>query len=788
MGKKLLRVIFGIYFLITLTVTTIQLAVEYSKTKTNIINEVMRLRTTFSSSIGTALWEFNQPQIESILSGLKDLNFLVGSKIEDTKGELQASTGIFPTDKDIKEVPNADFKDIYDVIFEKDNQKFNLIQFKFPVFITEADTKTDKSVGVVYFYTSESVVLDKVKDSFIIIFINSVVKTMALWLVFLLTINRMVERPLVQLTNIVKSINPAQPDAENANSSLSNIIDRNDELGDLSQKFILMLRTISGGINVINDLNKNLEQKVADRTLELQIKNRDITAILTNIKQGILTFSSDMKIEKEYSKHLESVYETNQISGADVIEFIFQKSTLPAQAQKDIRNLLICSFDEELMTFEINSDVLPTEAIEVRSDGDNKIVELIWEPILSDEKIVKFMLIVRDVSLLRKLQAESAEKKKELDTLNQIIKPGVDQSLSFIENVKNQINIDRQIVMNAKNADKLDIPALFRSMHTIKGNALTIGLKDIGDAAGLVEAEYQLIRSNKDHWVPEKILETLNDLEKTTHYYSQQIDSRFSVFKKDSVLLSNLESIIIDSHFMEKRSSLGLSMLSGLVTRIVRVFKSRLVNPIKSILSSEFSAIVDLAKKLDKPTPNVVIHDHGIEFHNRIKQILRDIFVHLLRNSLDHGIESAKDRRDVNKPEEGTITINVENKGSRVEISIQDDGRGLNLAALKRKGESLKLLKENATNEETAEMMFASGVSTAEKVSDISGRGVGMDAVRNFLEQRGGRVAVNLLGPKNAAGFAPFSLQLEVPLDWVYIEPNTANEGDGDAGLTQNSA
>ncbi|MDQ3231388.1 MAG: ATP-binding protein, partial [Pseudobdellovibrionaceae bacterium] len=120
-----------------------------------------------------------------------------------------------------------------------------------------------------------------------------------------------------------------------------------------------------------------------------------------------------------------------------------------------------------------------------------------------------------------------------------------------------------------------------------------------------------------------------------------------------------------------------------------------------------------------------------------------------LRNSIDHGIEAPEDRLKAGKDEVGRINVVVEEEPENYLVRIHDDGAGLDLGrieALARKRGILE--KEVATDDEIAAFIFHSGLSTAEKVTDISGRGVGMDAVKALVEDHGGNVKIAFLGSR----------------------------------------
>ena len=154
----------------------------------------------------------------------------------------------------------------------------------------------------------------------------------------------------------------------------------------------------------------------------------------------------------------------------------------------------------------------------------------------------------------------------------------------------------------------------------------------------------------------------------------------------------------------------------------------------------------DLSTKLGK-TVELVLEGRETELDRTVVDALGDPLVHLVRNSLDHGLETAAERIAAGKPEAGTLTIAARHAGSNVVIEVRDDGRGINPQAVAAKAASIGLIDADQaagiTMRAAIELLFTPGFSTVETTSDISGRGVGMDAVRDRIRELGGDVLVD---------------------------------------------
>jgi two-component system chemotaxis sensor kinase CheA len=140
----------------------------------------------------------------------------------------------------------------------------------------------------------------------------------------------------------------------------------------------------------------------------------------------------------------------------------------------------------------------------------------------------------------------------------------------------------------------------------------------------------------------------------------------------------------------------------------------------------------------------LVVTGEGTEIDKTVIEQLADPLTHLLRNALDHGIEMPDEREAACKPRQGTIHLGAGHRSGRIIIEISDDGRGIDRARVRAKAESRGLIPPNAalSDEEIDNLIFLPGFSTAEAVSSISGRGVGMDVVKRNMQALGGRIVV----------------------------------------------
>ena len=187
----------------------------------------------------------------------------------------------------------------------------------------------------------------------------------------------------------------------------------------------------------------------------------------------------------------------------------------------------------------------------------------------------------------------------------------------------------------------------------------------------------------------------------------------------------------------------------GVINRITEELQAAVMQVRMTSVSNVFQRfprlVRDLARRQNKRI-QLILQGEETEADKNIVEDLAEPLIHLIRNSIDHAIELPEERRSAGKSEEGQIVLSARQNHDRVEIVVTDDGRGIDPERIKRKSYEKGLITEEQldliSDQEAIQLIFAPGFSTAEEVSDISGRGVGMDAVRSVVDRVGG--AVNL--------------------------------------------
>ncbi len=518
-------------------------------------------------------------------------------------------------------------------------------------------------------------------------------------------------------------------------------------------------------MGVIAEQNASLERKVAERTAELSQKTNDINAMLQNMNLGVCTVISGNLIHPEYSNYMRIIFDVDELANASMMTTLFAHASLGVDTQDQIEVALSAIIGEDAMMFDFNGHLLPRETTLVAPDGKQKILQMDWSPILGEDGTVdKVLLIVQDVTHLRELELASAHQKEELDIIAQLIKVSIGKFNDFVASAKKFIEANRELIQSRDKIDPEVVASLFRNMHTIKGNARTYEFRLITDAAHAAEQEYDKLRKNPEAvWTPTQMLSELNAVSQAIQRYLVVSEDKLGRKGRASDLLS-VRGAFVTNDEINTLQSLVASVPTAPATLCRAVERLGLI-PLERLVSGAIDSLSSLAKELNKPTPDVVLNDGDVAFNNQFAVALKSSFMHIVRNSLDHGIEAPDERKAAGKPESGKLTFTYIKSGDRTELHIGDDGRGLALHQLYEKGVAIGTFVSGTPPEPAAvaDLIFASGLSTATQVTQVSGRGVGMDAVRAFLKEQGANVRIQLSEVSGELGYTPFKFIIDLP-------------------------
>lgn len=367
----------------------------------------------------------------------------------------------------------------------------------------------------------------------------------------------------------------------------------------------------------------------------------------------------------------------------------------------------------------------------------------------------------------------------------------------FVGGAREQLDEAEALLAACSLEGETDVHSLFRCFHTLKGIAGFMSLDAMAQAAHEIESDFEVVRSGDAEADEELIERALGAVDRIRlivdevaagdpeQVAARRVErrrgpQRSGTVRVDARRLDDLLDAMGELAVSEAEIAAALRH-SGDDSAIQSLDRfQRIVRTMQATTTS--LRMVDLYptfRKMSRVVRDVIAHSgKSVEFvvaggeteiDRQIVEGISDPLVHLLRNAVDHGIESPAERLELGKPQQGRVELRAFHRAGNVVIEVADDGRGIDREALVRKAEALGVGLEGA---DALELMFQPGVSTAASVTETSGRGVGMDAVANSIAALRGQLDVR----SETGQGTTFTIRL--PLTLAVIEAIVLRAGD----------
>lgn len=448
-----------------------------------------------------------------------------------------------------------------------------------------------------------------------------------------------------------------------------------------------------------------LERKVEERTAELDERNRGMRLVLDNVSQGFVTVSLEGAMDTERSAIVDTWLGPPE-PGTGFADYI---RTFDATAAAWFAQGLV-EIADDVMPLELLIDQLPR-----RLHVGDVVLRMGYIPITHGDRVDRLLVVMTDITA--DLVRERMEREqKEMLSIFQAISSDRAGFNDFLAEARALMESISQGTARTFEEEK-------RLVHTLKGNA---GLHQLQSLVQVChEAENRMLEEGTRLSPAERscITATWRQLEGAAA----------------SLLGESTSSLTIDlAAYRELR---GLLDSGAPRDALVRAVESWTMEPVSLRLERLGLQARQLSSRLGKPPVVVKIDAQGLRLPPGEWSSFWSAFVHVVRNAVDHGIEPADERQSRGKPPSGTVWLTSRLEGDVFVVSVRDDGRGIDWEKLARKAAQRGLATN--TREELEAALFADGVSTREEITVVSGRGVGMAAVRQVVLDKGGVIAVH---------------------------------------------
>lgn len=479
-------------------------------------------------------------------------------------------------------------------------------------------------------------------------------------------------------------------------------------------------------------IQNELSRLVDERTADLKERSVAVKRLLDNANQGFLTFSTSLMVENEYSRKCLEIF-GERIEGKSIGELLYPDDL---HKRDFFTQTIRAVFDEE--------DEVKVEAILSLLQQEfiigHKSIQVVYNRIEDG----RFMLVLTDITDKKNLEINVEKERNRLKMIVSVISNSdeffelLEEYQTFLSNRFNFVNADHTPVQN--------LTELYRLIHTYKG---LFAQKDfITTPQGLHKVESKLSFWLQEGSISNEALQTMLN----------KIDFELWLAKDTEILRKTL-----GDDFMDKKSTITIDdatfeMLYGKITELIETQPDEchelselleLIRKLKYKPIGEYFASLPkyaemLSERLEKTLNPVEVNDTthivvGEEFKPFAKSL-----IHVIRNSVDHGIETPEERVESGKEEKGTILFTITDTEDSVVIEVSDDGRGIDKERLKEKAlqRGCKTLLELENDAAVIELLFEDYLSTKDEVSDLSGRGIGLASVRSELMKLSGSYSV----------------------------------------------
>lgn len=446
-----------------------------------------------------------------------------------------------------------------------------------------------------------------------------------------------------------------------------------------------------------------LERKVLKRTAQLDARNRDLHAVLDHIGQGLVMIDLAGQPAAERSATLEAW-----------LGPIAEGETLPAWLRRtaprtaDMLALGLDELSEGIMPAELTLDQLPR-----RLEAAGRHLALAYTPIRRGEDIEKLLVVVTDITAQLASERLEGEQREQAQLVERLIRDR-GALVEFLDEATGQVDVVC--------AHHHDLVGVRRALHTLKGNAAFFGVSGLSDLCHQLETSVEETGAAPTEAQRSELADRF-----------QRLRARVELFlgsRPDALEVSNADLADLEREIAEHAPHRELAE---------RVAGWRL-EPAARRLGRIAEQVHRFAGRLGKGEVEVKSDGHGVRLDAAEWRSFWSSFVHLVKNAVDHGLEDPEQRTEAGKSREGHVELSTRLVDSELVVEIADDGRGIDWKAVARKAAGLGL--PHGTDRELTEALFANGVSTKDEVTEISGRGIGLGAVRAECESRGGRMDI----------------------------------------------
>jgi HPt (histidine-containing phosphotransfer) domain-containing protein len=502
-------------------------------------------------------------------------------------------------------------------------------------------------------------------------------------------------------------------------------------------RFEQIFQTLETQNRDITQLNQNLSAQAQALESRVQLVTQELNAILQHTDAGIILFIESegaVSISPMLSHAGLKMLDAAQPGMEDFVSFL-ARSKLDGHQQSQTLAALSASLGIPSFLFDMNRDLLP-DKLEIAQGAEAARVYICsWLPQVVNDLITGVLLILIDVSNEALGTARFDRQHQRIMRFSELLSLDSVKLQMAIPECGTLLDRMRLALQQAAHAVPADFkPGLLRDLHTFKGLSRAFGFKHLARVTH--EAEERLIQESS----PAVMVEALASVQSSFDDYARDYQVIFKI-EGNGRLLDDGE---LAERFLRAAQRIAQSPPDVAWVREWTIIQRAYFIPLMDFVQSFRSGLDEIAVQLGKPTPALQIQGAACLLKRSLLGTFSGIFIHLLRNALDHGIEAPDARARAGKNQQGTIGIRSRLEDDHLTLDVYDDGKGIDLKRVHERALLKAYVKEDKalSDDEIAAFLFIPGFSTKDEANDVSGRGVGMDAVRSMIEELGGSLQV----------------------------------------------
>jgi two-component sensor histidine kinase len=482
-------------------------------------------------------------------------------------------------------------------------------------------------------------------------------------------------------------------------------------------------------------------------------RNAEFLSILDGMQKFVISLDKDLIIHECYSTKVPAAFGETQPTGQSFVDYVFASSTQGREAGESLAFHLKGVFGMGKLQWKLTAKSLVRE-IEIPVGQKKVFFQVGYYPMMTEGKITKIIVFMDDVTEFMGAKKEVSQRQADMEKIYAMLQvPDSIFNLFMKETCQlfDKLRSDMEELRGLSGKDWMPIVArMFRAVHTIKANSKLFKLFTMETVSHKVEDYLGKIRDGKIDFNQDTVSELMTKLMEVNEEIFSYMTLRREVMgrseNKNDINVNYkvqwVRSLLQQFSLAIRESSFNDRDFESIKWQVDRALTSFEKTSILEYINRYDSLIEELASRMLKKVKPI---QHTIEyqyFDPFTIGRLNDILVHCIRNSLDHGIETPETRTENGKTEEGLISLETREVSGEIVVKISDNGRGIDLDKVVAKALTLGIISEerakSLTQEEKMDLIFLPGFSTAEQITDVSGRGVGMDAVRAMAEELDG--------------------------------------------------